>query len=83
MTAQQNLHELADSIKAGICLHGVHVIDACELSGLLEHVDPHAEFEKRLCLENFAHSHGLDVHWSTFLQVAIFRNPDAGARGPL
>lgn len=82
MTVQQNLHDLAVSIKAGIARHGVHILDAGELSPVMGHVDPDAEFEKRLCIENFGRSYGFDVHWSTFLQVAIFRKPEGDGPAP-
>jgi hypothetical protein len=73
MSAPSELHELAESIKTHIARHGVHVLDRNELSPLLGCGNPGSDFEKRLRLENFASLYGFHVHWSTYLQVAIFR----------
>ena len=82
MSTEQKLHELAASIKAGLARHGVHVLDGGEILPALNYANLETEFEKRLCIENFARIYGFHVHWSTFLQVAIFRKPDQGGSNP-
>lgn len=81
MAAPKELHELAESIKTGIAERGVHVLDQSELSPLMAGGNPGSDFEKRLRLENFASLYGFHVHWSTFLQVAIFRKSDMDEAG--
>jgi hypothetical protein len=73
---KKQMDDLVERTRAGIAMHGVHVIYGDELAIIWNPHQPMSDFEKRLRLENFAAHHGLAVYLNTNSNVGIFRKSD-------
>ena len=69
-----SLEALAGRIKSGIRANGVYVLHGEELVPIWRSGGAETEDEKRMRLENFARHHGLMVHLSGNLDIAVFRH---------
>jgi len=71
---KKSMDAIAERIKHGIAQIGLQVIGVEDLAVLWNQHEAGSDSEKRLQLENFAHTYGFAVHLNIFSQVAIFRN---------
>ena len=71
---ESDIEALVQKIKLGIQEDGSHLVDEDQLALFLGAQHPSWDAEKHRQLDEFARAHGFEVHFSTWLRVAIFRN---------